>query len=61
VIEKIHSEYFPVCDNCEAELERTDSFDDAVAEMKDKGWEFKNYGGVWTHLCPKCQAEADFG
>lgn len=61
MIDREYNRFHPVCDGCEIELPEVNSFEDAIAEMKREGWHFKKYGSEWTHLCPRCQAEVDFG
>mgnify|MGYP006873208190 CR=1 FL=1 len=60
MIEREYNKFIPYCDECEEQLPETDSFDDAVSELKKAGWLFSKIGGKWIHKCPKCAAKDDF-
>jgi hypothetical protein len=56
MIVKMYGRYFvPVCDNCEAQLDREESFEDAVQAAKDAGWKAKKVGKQWKDYCTECQ------
>ena len=60
MIEREYNRFIPYCDECEDQLPEVNSFDEAVAELKEAGWTFKKYGGEWVHICPKCQIRDEF-
>lgn len=57
MIDKMYSEYLPICDDCGAELEGYFDFQDAVDGMKANGWKIENVNGEWEHYCPECAAK----
>ena len=54
MIERIHSEYTPVCDGCGKYLESCDSFEDAVRTARDAEWKARKVKGVWVDYCTAC-------
>lgn len=54
MIDRLYSEYLPICDGCGAELEGFFDFQDAVDGMKAEGWKITMIGGEWVHYCPDC-------
>lgn len=64
-IEREYGKRVPTCDGCGDTLEPCYTFDEALAEMKEAGWnkEFLDNGmddGEWINLCPACQREAKY-
>lgn len=60
MIEREYNRFIPYCDECEAQLPETNSFEDAIAELKEAGWHFSKIGSEWIHKCPKCATRDDF-
>ncbi len=56
MIDRMYSEYLPICDDCGAELEGYFDFQDAVDGMKANGWKIIWHNGDWRHFCPICAA-----
>lgn len=56
-IEKEYGKFVPVCDGCLATLDECDTFQDAVDECKNNGWQNVNINGSWQNRCPKCRAQ----
>lgn len=54
-IEKIHSEYIPICDSCGVALSGELDFYEAVAAKKVAGWKSKKLDGEWQDVCEDCQ------
>ena len=48
------NEYTPVCDNCDAELDSEDCYEDALFSVRCAGWEFEYVKGNVECFCPEC-------
>jgi ribosomal protein L37AE/L43A len=44
------------CDNCEDGFE-AESFEDAIYQMKENGWQKVFKEGHYNHYCPDCKEE----
>ena len=54
-IDKSYGAFYPTCDRCGRQLMSTDTFDDAVEDMKKAGWKSVMVDGLWENYCPECQ------
>ena len=57
MIDRLYSEYLPICDSCGAELEGYFDFQEAVDGMRANGWKTVMLGGEWVNYCPDCAAK----
>jgi len=50
--DEIHFE----CDGCGEDLNTfEESWDHALAYMKDEKWLAEKFAGEWQHMCPRCK------
>lgn len=54
-IDKSYGAFYPTCDRCGRQLMSTDTFYDAVEDMKKAGWKSVMVDGLWENHCPECQ------
>jgi hypothetical protein len=60
-LERQHSRISFICDECGGSLETgTSEFDDALAILRDEGWQPRQRGGEWRHFCPDCRTASEF-
>ena len=57
MIEKFYGQYTPICDNCEKTLPGKMSCIDAIAAIRDAGWESRLVQGQRMHICTDCLFE----
>ena len=53
-IEREYGKLVPTCDVCYIQLDEEDTFDDAIASMKDHGWKSVRIDGEFEDHCSEC-------
>lgn len=58
MISKEYGKHVVECDGtCGDTLDPCDTFDEALAAIKENEWKATNTGRVWQHYCPTCREE----
>jgi hypothetical protein len=54
MIDKIGSKVYVFCDVCGCKSCGFGNIQDAVADVKNNGWEAKKIDGEWDNICEDC-------
>ena len=54
MIDKIGSKVYVFCDVCGCKSSGFGNIQDAVADVKNNGWEAKKIDGEWDNICDDC-------
>ena len=53
-IVKAYCSFIVACDEC---MPATDSWNEALSEAKEAGWQSKCINGTWENYCPECKED----
>lgn len=42
------------CDSCGEAIDSGRDWDEALADVKEQGWQFRLSNGEWNHFCSDC-------
>lgn len=54
-IVKEYGSFIVACDLCDECMPAVDTWNEALSEAKEEGWQSKRINGTWENYCPDCK------